>query len=352
MDINIWSPSVLIAILGITLIIGGRFSKKTPNRKMFLTIGIIAVSSGLVVLLLGANLPSQLSFLNAPLWAGLGKTATIGGTTITYSAVGQNNQGQVSVSTFQPTATYTDIDKFSTTSVSGTSYYKVNNNKATTTAYTNVNAGDSITYWVDNSTYYTLPEVVNAISGPNVVQADAYSNGSITVSGYDIVQDRAISSGAYNSSMAANANSKEKLTVVGSAKTSNMPFGGVMIVEFNSTIPTASCSGDGIVGLNTKYQVTHTPTLVGNRYLVYEVASGFDTSKDGGNTGVTNVIRCDFTNGATASGAGSAWYVKFIPANYYISNDGRILLDTEKSANSATTRTGLGGSSTTFYFGA
>lgn len=341
-----WTWAIIMILIGFLLLVlfqlfsmGNAKSRKTAT---WLGVGVLVI--GFVAQM---GWIAGLAFLNQPIGTGQALVINQGG----------GGTGGGVVQTYQPTASYLTQDSFSaTTSVPGTGYYK-SPGGTTTTAITNTNAGTTYTYWVSNSTYYVEPKEFIGGGTQTIINDKAYSNGSMSTSGYDIVSDKAITSSAsagtgYNISMGANDNAKVKITVVGSAKTSNLPLGGVMVVEVNSSISTVSCSGDGILGLNSKYALTYTPSSINTKAIVYEVAKGFDVSKDGGMTGVTNVIRCDFTNGGTAVGTGllAPWYVKFIPANYYVGNDGNFYLDVEKKANADTTRTGLGGSSTTFYW--
>jgi len=341
----VWTWAWIIGVIGLlALIIAQAAIKKVDTRKKLTWLGLIAMGVGLVSI---GGFFSFLAPLNQPIQ---------GAPPVNIPLLIQGNQQIVSstggdINTYQPTVTYSTQDKFSTTSVSGTAYYKSNGLSAGTTAITNTDPSTSYEYWISNGTYYVKPITFTGGGTKNIVNKESYNNGSITVTGYDLVQKQSINSGAYNSSMGANKDAKIELTVIGSAKTAALPFGGVMVVEFNSTIPTAACSGDGIVGSNSKYQVTYSPAATTTRYLVYEVANGFDLSKDGGNTGVTNVIRCDFTNGATPAGAGATWYVKFIPANYYLTNTGTFALDVEQKENGATTRTGYSTPTSTFYWG-
>src|SRR3990167_4799828 len=126
-----------------------------------------------------------------------------------------------------------------------------------------------------------------------------------------------------------------------------MPFGGVLIVEYNSTISSLTCTGDDLLSSNP-FHVTHTTQTTSNTYRTFGLAPSLD---DG--TGTVNTINCQFQNGATGLEAGAPYYYRFIPANYYITSDGRIQLDTEKYDNQDTTRTGstLNRPSMTAYFG-
>jgi len=102
--------------------------------------------------------------------------------------------------------------------------------------------------------------------------------------------------------------------------------------------------------------------LTSNPYHVtYTVSATSHTSKqfaykpslDDG-TGAVKTINCEVKNSATAVGAGSVYYVKFLPANYYVTQSGDIVLDTEKNADGDNTRTGslINLPSATGYFGA
>lgn len=338
-----WSVVILtLALLGV---FGTQmFAKSKKTRKMFVWIGVV----GVVVSVLGfANVIPQ---LNQTIALG-GLLAVEGGAQQESPNVQTDFPNQQP--TYQPTATYTTTDKFGTTTVTGTSYYKADGEKAGTTAISNVNEGTEYSYWVSNSSsYYVDVLTFTAQKGANNKVATAYRNGTISLTGYDIVQHQSTSDSVYNSSMGANDNAKIEFTVIGGAKTSAVPFGGVLVIETNSTIPTIGCSGDGVVGLNSKYQVTFTPSATVMRYVVYELEPGFDVSTDNGNTGVTKIIRCDFTNGATAVGSGGVYRAIIIPANNYLGNDGNIYTDVEQKINGATTRTGLGGVTSVFYWGA
>lgn len=264
-------------------------------------------------------------------------------------ATGGNGGGDGDgVITYQPTGTYSGKDKYSsTTSISGTSYYKVGSEDATTTTQTNLNQGDQITYWIDNSSYYIKPIVKTAGPGVTPFDAKGYANSSATVTLYDKLNKQIVTSGAYNTSLGANDKANIEITYQGTAKGSAGPFGGLMVVEQNSTINSVSCTGDDLLEEDPGYHLTYTVTSTSNTFRAIPYGPTLD---DG--SGDARIINCQYQNSATAVGAGSAYYVKFIPANYYVTNDGDIVLDTEKSANDANTRTGLGVPSATAYWGA
>lgn len=250
--------------------------------------------------------------------------------------------------TYQPTASYSARDKYSTTSIGGTSYYKVNGNSATTTAYTNTNIGDGITYWKSNTSYWVKPVALTAGQGVTIFEALGWSNSSATVTLYDSVNRQATTSGAYNTSMGANDQANIEITYQGTAEGSAGPFGGVMVVEYNSTLSSVICTGDVLVS-NNPYHLTYTVTATSNAYKPWAYGPSLD---DG--SGAVKRIDCQFKNGATAVGAGSPYYVKFIPANYYVTDSGDIVLDTEKFADGDTTRVGstINQPTATAYWGA
>lgn len=250
--------------------------------------------------------------------------------------------------TYQPTASYSARDKYSTTSIAGTSYYKVNGNSATTTAYTNVNIGDGITYWVSNDSYWMVPVTKTAGQGVNLFEAEGFSNSTVTLGLYDTVNREAVDDATYNTSMGANDQANIEITYQGTAEGSGGPFGGVMIIEYNSTMSSVICTGEDILSSNP-YHLTYTVTLLAHTHKTWAYGPGLD---DG--SGAVKRIDCQFKNGATKVGAGSIYYVKFAPADYYVTDSGDIVLDTEKHADGDTTRTGSGINypTATGYFGA
>jgi len=339
--------AIIAALVGLGIMIfGGKM--KANSRKTWGWISGGAVLVMVLAIVFSAALPTQLGFLNNPL---LNQQQTIGGTTITYAVAGGNNVGQpstTSVCAYQPTGSYTTKDKFATTTISGTSYYKPNGQPATTTATSNLNKGIPYTYWVSNSSYYAKPITVTADCGVNNFISDSWDNGTSapSLTGYDIVNRQSTSGGTYNTSFAGNARASEQFTYQGVAKKSLIPFGGVAVLEYNSTISSVTCTGAQLSPNSGKYHVTYTPASLAGTYQIFEVSSDLD---DG--SGAVRTIDCQFQNGATAAGAGSAYILTLIPANYYPTNAGDIKLDVEKFDNQDTARTGLGQISKTFYWG-
>lgn len=331
---NIWlAVLIVLALSGIAMLtaVGKKaFKKKGFLNTIFLILGIALVGYGVVGMAgqFGLNLgPADQFFLSAGI-----SSAGAGGNNGGSAGNGGGDTGDVI--TYQPTATYTAKDKFSTTTVSGTSYYKAGNSPATTTAKTNVNKDVSYTYWVSNGTYWVQPVTLVAQEGVNDFVATAWQNGSATVSLYDQVGRASATAGASNVSMGANANANIEVTYQGTAKQSAGPFGGIMVAEYNSTISQVTCTGNELLD-NNPYHLTYTTSATTHTFKPFAYGPSLD---DG--SGSVRRIDCQFKNGATAVGAGSPYYLNFIPANYYVSNAGDILLDTEKFADGDSTRTG------------
>jgi hypothetical protein len=340
MEISAIILLIFLGMVGIAMLVAvfkKQFKEKGATRSIFLIFGIALLAYGLV------GLGGQAGLYEIPGTAGtffLTTTVVNEGSGEIVCPAGTTLQNGICVSTtgggatYQPTASYSARDKYSTTSVSGTSYYKVNGNSATTTAYTNVNVGDQITYWVENTSYWVKPVTKNAGAGVNPFEALGWSNSTATVTLYDSVNRQSVTDGAYNTSMGANDQANIEITYQGTAEGSAGPFGGKMVIEMNSTISSVICNGDVLMP-NDNYHLTYTTSATTHTYKSWAYGPSLD---DG--SGAVKRIDCQFKNGATAVGAGSVYYVKFIPANYYVTNNGDIVLDTEKYADGDTTRTG------------
>jgi len=333
----------VIAIAGLTMFTLGMrkdvFKKKGFAKTFSIIVGVVFLAYGVV---------GVIGQLGVPL--GGADTFFLSGAVVSPGATGGEDQssGDGDVVTFQPTGTYTTKDKYSTTTVSGTSYYKRGSNSATTTAQTNLNKGEKVSYWVDNATYWVKPDIRTAGKGVTTFEADAWSNSTATITLYDTVNRQATTNGAYNTSLGANADASIEITYDGTAKGSAGPFGGVMVFEYNSTISSVICTGDVLLNTNP-YHVTYTVSSTDKVSKQWAYSSSMD---DG--TGAPHKINCEVKNGATAVGAGSSYIANFIPANYYVTNSGNIVLDTEKNADGDNTRTGsvYNQPTATGYFGA
>ena len=287
-----------------------------------LTVGVVAVLALLVY---------------AMFFRGAEQTAFGGatGTTGTTSNVNVN-----------PTATYSTIDTYSTTAVTGTGFYKQDGLPISTTAIGNVNPGTEYTYWLQNGSWYVKPFVFTAGSLNNqIVNKVAVQNGSVTVNVIDSATGLSLTvgGGANNISGSANAVGNIQIKYTGGSKTSALPFGGVMVVEYKNTISSVTCTGADLLASNP-YHVTYAVSAVTNTFTQFGVADTIDSGN-----GALHEIDCNIKQGASAS-SGSNFIIKFIPANYYVTNAGAMMLDTQKNDNADNTRTGLGVVSATYGF--
>lgn len=317
----VYIAAAVLAILGVLALT--RKEKKVMGQNKILV--------GLIPLIIGVGLVLAQQGMLADYGISPFSAASAGG------VVYVNNQPASSggsITTYQPTATFVTKDKYSTVEVSGTDWYKRGSQPATETAISNTNPGESISYWVDNATYWVTPATGVAGSGVTAFKADAFANGAASVTAYDLVNRQSVSNSAYNTSMGANDQANIEITYQGTAKASAMPFGGVFVVEANSTIASITCTGDDLLASNP-FHLTYTVSATSHTYRTFAVGPTID---DG--TGSVRKITCQFNNGASAAGADSAYYFKFIPANYYISDAGNIEFDTEKFADAETTRVG------------
>lgn len=273
--------------------------------------------------------------IDKPFAFGDGTGATVNGGTTSSSSSGSG------FSTFQPSASYATQDKFATTSVTGTGYYKEGSSPATTTAISSVVKGKTYQYWLDNSSWWVTPYTFVAGDTNNVINKVAYTNSSATLTVLDGVNNKVVSSSGTggNITLGANGVGNAVIKYQGTAKGSGGAFGGMMVVETNSSISSITCSSpDGVIaeGNPSGFQVTYTPSLTTHVGRLFEYTPALD---DG--SGAAKTINCQFQNGATAvTGVNDVWLVKFIPANYYVSQKGDILLDTEKAADNSNARTG------------
>lgn len=352
-----------MAFLGIMMLIAGwkkAFAKRGGWKTFFMLIGAIILIYGLVGIGAQAewyNLPTGVDnfFLSTTVMGG-GAGGNGGQNPPINCPAGTTLQGGVCVAiggggaNYQPTGTYTTVDTFSTDVITGTAYYKVGSKRATTTAQTNLNVGESVEYWLSNTTTYVKPVIQTATQGVNPFEAEGFKNASATITLYDTVNRQDVTGSGlyapYNTSMGANDLANIEVTYQGTADYSAGPFGGVMVVEFNSTIAKLSATGDVLLKDNP-YHVTWTPSATTHVYKGFAYSEDLDNGLGG-----VNRISLQFKNGATAVGAGSPYSIVFVPANYYVTTSGDIVLDTEKFADGDTTRTGLGEPRATGYWGA
>jgi len=232
-----------------------------------------------------------------------------------------------------PAVSYAVVDKFLNTAVTVTPNIK-ENGFAPVSALSGPTPGSKLEYWGNASTYFVKPVKHTTICGANPqVQAMGYKNGTLTLTAFDSSYNALTSGGgANNITVAANDNQAFEVRYDGTKNEANMPFGGCLIVEVPTTI-----TGVAIDGLTAgcPYGVTYSVSAVTNTYKMFTIPDGYDA--DG--TGAIKTISGTLTSG-TSNPVGTAKFT-FIPANYYLANDGNFVLDIEKTANSDSTRTML-----------
>lgn len=351
---------IILAFIGLVMLIAGwkkAFKSAGGFKTAFMILGGVLVVYGLVGA--GAQLgwyqlpeQAQMFFLSAGVSSVGGDNSDNGPIQCPSGTILQNG---VCVSqsgggaTYQPTGTYSAKDKYSTTTIGGTSYYKKGADSATTTAQTNLNVGESVTYWISNTSYWVSPVTKNAGAGVTSFEALGLANGSASITLYDPVNRQTTTTGAYNTSLGANKLGYVDITYTGPAEASAGPFGGEMVIEYNSTISSVTCSNADVLMDSNPFHLTYTTSATTHTYKTWPYSSNLDSG-----SGAVKVINCQVKNGATAVGAGSPYYVKFYPANWYVTKAGDIVLDTEKNADSDTTKTGslINLPSATGYWGA
>lgn len=335
-----------MALIGLAGLISAqaiiRKGKNAPKkRKMFTWIAI-------AVLIVGA-LPA-LGITNYGVSA-LGNQVSFGGSTLAIGGgenTNQNTGGGSSnggITTYAPTATYATTDKYAqTTAITGTAYYSLDGSRFGTSSYTNPGKQSSVSYWIDNSSaqagqYWVAPLTQTVVNSNPNFQNLGYKNGTGSVSLYDITANTPVAVASHNVTLAANGQANIRLTYTPTNKQSAIPFGGDFVVEYNSSISSVSCNGEGIEA-QSPFHTTYTVTNTNDKFTIFHVlgvqdGTGFDDA-----TGKIRTIDCQFLNGGSVPGTGNAYYFKFIPANYYLGQDGLIRLDTEKYADGLTTRVG------------
>ena len=330
----------VLAFIGLVMLIAGykkAFKSSGGFKTVFMILGTVLLVYGVVGIGAQAKwytLPTQAQqfFLSTGVSSvGNGDITCPTGTTLVNGNCVSTNGGNAY---FQPTGAYTAKDKYSTTAVTGTSYYKRGSAPATTTTATNLNVGESIIYWVSNSTWWVTPDTDVAGTGVTQFQVLGLTNSTATVTLYDPVNKQPTTNGAYNSSMAANALAYVDITYAGTAQGSAGPFGGVMVFERNSTISSVSCTSPVLMDSNP-FHLTYTVSSISDSYDTFAYSPSLD---DG--SGNVKVINCQVKNGASAAGAGAFYYVRFYPANWYVTKAGDIVLDTQKFADSDSTKVG------------
>jgi len=110
-----------------------------------------------------------------------------------------------------------------------------------------------------------------------------------------------------------------------------------MVVEYPTTVSSVTLNHESVV--SPEYELTYSVSSTSNTYKIFGLADGFDADAKG------DLKKFDLQLLGSATNPSGTVYVKIYPANYYITNDGNIVLGVEKDQNDDTTSTfGLQGS--------
>lgn len=240
-----------------------------------------------------------------------------------------------------PTYTYSAVDAFTSSALTGTDRIKING-KAPVTSLANPQKCAELEYWLENTSYFVKPVGVNQVAcGANQVEAEGTVNGTISLTAYD--QFTQIASATHNVTLGANGLKNIDITWEGEAEKANMPFGGCMVIEYPTTISTITPSGSGLSDSACQYIKTYSVSSTSNTYRSFAVPMGFDADGSGAKKEFALQVR------AGSSNPSGSMVVTFYPANYYITDDGDFALGVEKDQNQDTTATFASAVSTTIY---
>lgn len=262
-----------------------------------------------------------------------GTVQTDGGQAVATAEVGQCNQN--------PAYTYSAKDLYSTATFSGTDEIKVNGLKPVTSLQ-NPPFGAPLEYWHNGSTFFCNKVAVDKVKcGAQQVQTTCWQNTTtVSVATRDLSNDVTLSdnsvNGATNITMGANAVANLELRYQSNGKKAGLPLGGCLAVEVPSGVSDVQVTGNGITA-GCSYPWTYTVSATSNSYKLFTIPSTFDSDGKG------MLMRTGLQLSSGATNPLGVAYVTYQPANYYITNDGAIVLGIEKDKNQDTTKTFDGG---------
>lgn len=296
---------------GIDKIYRWKHMGKKLTSNTWVMLGLVVLVGFLVYMLVGGNVPQ-----------------TIGGsgTPVNNNAVSTENNDIACP--YAQAYTYSAVNKFSTTAVVGTNYIKAADKKPVS-SLSAPEVGSPMEYWISNASFFCDKVSEQAECGTHQIQTQCWTNSSLTLTAYD--EYTAIESATHNLTMGANDVKNVRLTWQGEAKEAVMPFGGCACVEYPTTISTVTASGEGLSNAQCRFVKTYTVSSTSNTYKCFDVPSGFDAS------GAGDLKEIMFQFKASASNPSGTAYIKFFPANYYVTNDGQITLGVEQDKNDVTT---------------
>lgn len=237
-----------------------------------------------------------------------------------------------------PTYTYGSRDVFSPINIGGTDAIIVNG-RAPATAAANPEFGEPLTFWRNNGSSYCPLTQATVACGAHAIESRCYRNGTVTINIKNDDSDQflglrgATTSTTDNVTIGADGRGNLEFRYQNTAKRANFPFGGCMAIEHPSTITAITANGAGISGLTPcPYKWTYTPQTAAQTFTTFAIPAGWDSA------GLGDIKRIATQLQAGASDPSGQLYFVLQPAEYYETNDGRLILGLERDANQDTTQ--------------
>lgn len=238
-----------------------------------------------------------------------------------------------------PTYSYSAVDKYLATAVGGTDQIKDNGN-APVTSLQYPTKGDALQYWKSNASYNCEVKSATVGCGSNNVQTKCIKNAtSVSLKVFnkktnDYVNS-SVDSQTNDLTLGASSTASLRVDYEGTSKTSLMPFGGCMAVEYPATISSITVNGAGISsGTPCPYAYTYSVASTSNTFRLLAVPAGFDDES------ISSVKEIALTLQSGSTNPSGTLKLTFQSAGYYITNDGNFALGIEKDKNDDTTKVG------------
>jgi len=241
-----------------------------------------------------------------------------------------------------PSYTYSAVNAFSTTVVGGTDQIRADARRPTS-SLANPEKGVSLDYWKNNASYFCelTSAPLGVECGAHALEAQCYENSSTyTITSYEEPAHTALTAttttgaGTTNVSIAASGQATIQMTLQGQYHKSIAPFGGCYAIEYPNSITSATVTGALSSATACPYKWTYSVASTSNTFQTFALPSNFD--KDA--LGDIKTANIQIQNGASDITAGNL-VLTIQPADYYVTNAGKIVLGIEEDQNQATTKT-------------
>lgn len=249
-----------------------------------------------------------------------------------------------------PAYTYSAIDKFSNTIITGTDQIRLNSLKPVT-SLASPTVGEDIVYWKENNTIFcNLEDESPVLCGSQLVQTTCFQNvTSLTTKVFNRDDNTFLAEAGATLSSTSETNltlgvkgiANLELRYQGIADRSGMPFGGCVAIEYPNTITKITVTGsqgDMIPAAVldtpcTDFTYTYSNQGTGTTVRQIRIPDGWD-SKGFGDLKILN-----FQVEAGSDDPSGTIFVEWMPANYYVTNDGPFDLNIDKVLNRETSKT-------------